>query len=193
MKLIVGLGNPGPEYWETRHNIGFMVVDSIAKRSSLQWRTNGDVEYCKSFGPHQFFVMKPQTFMNRSGWAVSRFADFYKIEFQDLLVVLDDVDLPLGKLRIRPRGSAGTHNGLKSVVEQLGTTDFPRMRIGVGRGDKRRDLADFVLDRFDQSEWPVVENVITRAAEAAQMFAVEDIVKVMNEYNTDPTGSEKTD
>jgi len=187
MKVIVGLGNPGREYAETRHNVGFRVADEIARRLDLQWRKDSDITFAKSFGEQAFLVVKPQTFMNRSGYAVSRFAEYHHIEPADILVVVDDVDLPLGRIRVRARGSAGTHNGLKSVVEQLGTREFPRLRLGVGRGDARRDLADYVLATFDPDEKPEVDKLVTRAAEAAQMFAVEDINTVMNAYNPDPT------
>ena len=183
MKLIVGLGNPGREYAETRHNVGFKVADEIGRRLNLQWRNDGDIVFAKSFGAHAFFVVKPQTFMNRSGYAVSRFAGYHQIEPGEILVVVDEVDLPLGRIRIRSKGSAGTHNGLKSVVEQLGTREFPRLRMGVGRGDARRDLADYVLATFEPAEQPEVESLITRAADAAQMFAAESIEKVMNAYN----------
>jgi PTH1 family peptidyl-tRNA hydrolase len=191
--VIVGLGNPGREYADTRHNVGFRVADVIGERLDLRWRTDADAVFAKSFGAPPFFVLKPQTFMNRSGFAVSRFAGYHQIEPHDLLVVVDDVDLPLGRIRVRAKGSAGTHNGLKSVVDELGTTDFPRIRLGVGRGDARRDLADYVLARFDPAELPEVDRLITRAADAAQMFIVEGIEKVMNTYNPDATGPEVTD
>jgi PTH1 family peptidyl-tRNA hydrolase len=190
VKLIVGLGNPGREYADTRHNIGFMVADVIGGRLGLQWRKDADVVFAKSFGDSPFLVVKPQTFMNRSGYAVSRFAGYHNVDPADLLVVVDDVDLPLGRIRVRAGGSAGTHNGLKSVVEQLGTREFPRLRLGVGRGDARRDLADYVLARFDPAEQADVDAVITRAADAAQMFVVEGIQKVMNTYNPEATAPE---
>jgi PTH1 family peptidyl-tRNA hydrolase len=186
VKLIVGLGNPGREYADTRHNIGFMVADVIGARLGLQWRKDSDVVFAKSFGEAPFLLVKPQTFMNRSGYAVSRFAGYHNVDPSELLVVVDDVDLPLGRIRVRASGSPGTHNGLKSVVEQLGTREFPRMRLGVGRGDARRDLADYVLARFDAAEQADVDTLITRAADAAQMFVAEDIRKVMNTYNPDP-------
>lgn len=190
MKLIVGLGNPGREYADTRHNIGFNVADVIGERLGLQWRKDDDVLYAKSFGDNPFLVVKPQTFMNRSGYAVSQFAGYHHVAPGELFVVVDDVDLPLGRIRVRAGGSAGTHNGLKSVVEQLGTREFPRMRLGVGRGDARRDLADYVLARFDAAEQADVEALITRAADAAQMFVAEDIRKVMNTYNPEPASPE---
>ena len=183
MKVIVGLGNPGREYAETRHNVGFQVADELGRRLDLQWRKDGDLVFAKSFGDAAFFVMKPQTFMNRSGFAVSRFAAYHQIAPADILVVMDEVDLPLGRIRVRARGSAGTHNGLKSVVEQLGTREFPRLRLGVGRGDTRRDLADHVLSKFEASEQPALEEFIIRAADAAERFAVDGIGKVMNAYN----------
>lgn len=188
MKVIVGLGNPGREYADTRHNVGFRVADVMGERLNLRWRTDADAVFAKSFGAVPCFVLKPQTFMNRSGVAVSRFAGYHHIEPHDILVVVDDVDLPLGRIRVRPKGSAGTHHGLQSVVDELGTTDFPRVRLGVGRGDARRDLADYVLARFDPPELPEVDRLITRAADAAQMFIVEGIETVMNTYNPDATG-----
>lgn len=187
MKLIVGLGNPGRAYRDTRHNVGFMVLDEIAKRHSLDWRHEGQMAFAKKFGTPEFFVVKPQTFMNLSGVAVADFANYHHVDCGDLLVVVDDVDLPLGRLRARARGSAGTHNGLKSVVQQLGTTAFPRLRLGVGRGDARRDLAEYILARFEPSEGTVLDDVITRAADAAEMFAVEGIDEVMNVYNPETT------
>ncbi|MBI4885542.1 MAG: aminoacyl-tRNA hydrolase [Acidobacteria bacterium] len=190
MKLIVGLGNPGAEYRDTRHNVGFMVADTIAKRRDLGWRTRGQVSFAKQFGGGGYVVAKPQTFMNLSGVAVADFAGYYSVEAADLLVVVDDVDLPLGRLRARARGSAGTHNGLKSIVQQLGTTDFPRLRIGIGRGDRRWDLADYVLARFEPAERVELEEVIARAADAAEMFAAAGIEKVMNQYNPDAAGPE---
>ena len=190
MKLIVGLGNPGSEYAETRHNIGFKVADEIGERLDLHWRKDADVSFAKSFGGSAFFVAKPQTFMNRSGYAVSRFAGYHEVDPGDILVIVDDVELPLGRIRVRAKGSPGTHNGLKSIVEQLGTREFPRMRLGVGRGDSRRDLADYVLARFDPVERPEVERLIARGADAAQMFVAEGIEKVMNAYNPDAAGPE---
>ena len=193
MKVIVGLGNPGREYQDTRHNVGFMVVDEVARRHDLSWKNEGQVAFAKIFGSPEFLLARPRTFMNLSGFAVAEFVNYRNLAAEDLLVVVDDVDLPLGKMRARARGSAGTHNGLKSVVEQLGTTGFPRLRIGVGRGDRRRDLADYVLATFEPAEQAVLNDLIARAADAAEMFAVESIEKVMNRYNPDPTEPDETD
>ena len=193
MKLIVGLGNPGREYRDTRHNVGFMVVDEIAKRHGLTLAMAPsqvpDAFIAKRFGADPLLVAKPLTFMNRSGDAVAALTRYYGIEAGDLLVVVDEVALPFGRLRARARGSAGGHNGLKSCIERLGTMEFPRLRLGVGRGDARRDLADHVLSTFEADEQAVLEEFITRAADAAELFAAAGIEKVMNAYNpgaTDP-------
>jgi len=191
VRLIVGLGNPGREYRETRHNIGFMVADELARRHHLTWAmAPGQVPetfVAKRFGEPSWMVAKPLTFMNRSGEAVAALARYYDIAASELLVVVDEVALPFTRLRARAGGSAGGHNGLKSVIAGLGSTDFPRLRLGVGRGDARRDLADHVLAKFESGEKADLETFITRAADAAEMFAVADIGKVMNTYNPDPT------
>ena len=211
MKLIVGLGNPGPEYRDTRHNVGFMVVDEIARRAGLQWSMAPsqvpDAFVVKRFPPspglrgagavgsaeEALLLAKPLTYMNRSGDVVAALSRYYDIPPSDLLIVVDEVALPFTRLRARPSGSAGGHNGLKSIVERLGTTEFPRLRLGVGRGDARRDLADHVLSRFERGEQAELETFISRAADAAEMFAAEGILKVMNAFNPDPAGSETTD
>ena len=196
MRLIVGLGNPGREYRDTRHNVGFMVVDEIARRHRLEWAMAPsqvpDAFVVKRFAPDPVLLAKPLTFMNRSGDAVAALARYYDLAPADLLVVVDDVDLPFGRLRARPKGSAGTHNGLKSLVQRLGTTEFPRLRIGVGRGDARRDLADHVLSKFEPAERADLESFISRAADAAELFAAADIFTVMNAYNADAAASETT-
>ena len=193
MKLIVGLGNPGREYRDTRHNVGFVVADEIARRHNLTFAMAPsqipDAMIAKKFGADGLLVAKPLTFMNNSGEAVSALARYYDISIGDLLVVVDEVALPFGRLRARARGSAGGHNGLKSVIARLGTTEFARLRLGVGRGDARRDLADHVLSRFEADEQSALGEFIARAADAAEMFAAEDIATVMNTYNpgaTDP-------
>ena len=193
MKLIVGLGNPGREYRDTRHNIGFKVVDEIARRHDLTFTMAPsqvpDAFVVKKFGTQPLLLAKPLTFMNRSGDAVSALSRYFSIEPGDLLVVYDDVDLPFTKLRARARGSAGTHNGMRSIVERLGTTEFPRLRLGVGRGDRRRDLADHVLAKFEADEQSDLDGFIARAADAAEMFAAEGISKVMNVYNAEAADS----
>jgi len=197
MKLIVGLGNPGREYGDTRHNVGFMVVNEIARRHQLQWAMAPsqvpDACVAKRYGAEPWLLVKPLTYMNRSGEAVAALARYYDIAAGDLLVVVDEVALPFARLRARPSGSAGGHNGLKSVIERLGTMEFPRLRLGVGRGDARRDLADHVLSTFERGERADLESFIARAADAAEMFAAAGILKVMNAYNPDVAASETTD
>jgi PTH1 family peptidyl-tRNA hydrolase len=193
VKLIVGLGNPGREYRDTRHNVGFRVLDEIARRHQLEFGMAPaqvpETFVVKKFAPSPALLAKPLTFMNRSGDAVAALARYYDIPSGDLLIVVDDVDLAFGRLRARSRGSAGTHNGLRSVVERIGT-EFPRLRLGVGRGDARRDLADHVLSKFEPDERAALESFIARAADAAEMFAAEGISKVMNVYNPDVAASE---
>ncbi|RPJ53410.1 MAG: aminoacyl-tRNA hydrolase, partial [Acidobacteria bacterium] len=158
MKLIVGLGNPGRRYGGTRHNVGFLVVDELARRRGAGFeaaRADALMARIRDLG-EGVVLAKPLTFMNVSGVAVGDLARYYRIAIPDLLVVTDDVNLPLGRLRARARGSDGGHNGLRSVVEQLGTDQFARLRVGVGRGDLRRDLADHVLARFEPEERPVI-------------------------------------
>jgi len=187
MKLIVGLGNPGPKYEGTRHNVGFATVDLLAKRHNLHWEAapRGIEALIARFNgcPGGAILVKPLTFMNLSGPALVGLLQFYKIELADLLVLVDEVQLELGRLRIRPEGSAGGHNGLKSPIASFGTHQFPRLRIGVGRGDGRRDLADHVLARFEPEERSVIEDAIERAAQAAELFIAEGVSAAMNRYN----------
>lgn len=185
----MGLGNPGPQYQGTRHNVGFAVADEIARRAGAafesapadaliaRWRRADDAG-----GSNIVLIVKPLTFMNNSGQAVGELARYFKVEPGDVLVIIDEVQLPLGRLRARARGSAGGHNGLKSVVAHLGE-EFGRLRIGVGRGDDRRDLADHVLSRFERDEAAEAERMIARAADAAETFITSGIAAVMNEYN----------
>ena len=190
----MGLGNPGKEYRDTRHNVGFLVIDELAKRYQLTLSMAPsqvpETFIAKKFGTNPLLLAKPLTFMNRSGDAVASLAHYFDVTAADLLVVVDEAALPFGRLRARARGSAGGHNGLKSVIERLGTQEFPRLRLGVGRGDARRDLADHVLSKFEPGERAELETFITRAADAAEMFAVEGIEKVMNTYNPEVTAPE---
>jgi PTH1 family peptidyl-tRNA hydrolase len=192
VKLIVGLGNPGSEYRDTRHNVGFMVADEIARRHALQFGMAPsqvpETFVAKRYGADPLLVAKPLTYMNRSGDAVSALARYYDIAPADLLIVYDEAALPFGKLRARARGSSAGHNGIKSIIDRLGTQEFPRLRLGVGRGDDaRRGLRDHVLSTFGRDERDALESLITRAAEAVEMFVVAGIGKVMNTYNPDAT------
>jgi PTH1 family peptidyl-tRNA hydrolase len=194
VKLIVGLGNPGREYRDTRHNIGFMVVDEIARRHGIGWASGpsqiAETLVGKKFGSVPLMLAKPLTYMNLSGDVVAGLTRYFDIDVADLFIVVDEAALPFGRLRARARGSAGGHNGLKSVIERLGTTEFPRLRLGVGRGDGRRDLADHVLAKFERSEQAELETFIGRGADAAEMFAADGIAKVMNVFNPDAQPSD---
>jgi peptidyl-tRNA hydrolase, PTH1 family len=183
MKLIVGLGNPGKKYAGTRHNIGFAVVDAIADRHGLDWTSAPADAMLARWRARDAILVKPLTFMNLSGHAIGDLLRYFKIPIEDLLVIVDEAQLELGRIRTRANGSAGGHNGLKSVIEQLGTEQFARMRIGVGRGDSRRDLADHVLATFDAAERPVVAETIDRSADAVESFITDGIAAMMNRFN----------
>ena len=182
MKAIVGLGNPGGEYDATRHNVGFNVVDELARRWQVRMKSWKSVVRMATVGDRGVLLVEPRTFMNLSGDAVQRVVAFYHIAPSDVMVVVDEVNLPLGRLRLRRAGSAGGHNGLKSIVQHLGT-EFPRLRIGVGRGDLTSDLADHVLSTFERDERPAVERAIVRAADALETFISDGIETAMNRFN----------
>jgi PTH1 family peptidyl-tRNA hydrolase len=188
MKLVVGLGNPGRRYAGTRHNVGFDVLDLLAERHRLEWESAPADGLIAKWRTVSVLLAKPLTFMNLSGHAVGELVRFYKIDLQDFLIVVDDVNLDLGRLRARPSGSAGGHNGLKSIIAALGTEEFARLRVGVGRGDARRDLADHVLARFDPEERVEVAEAVGRAADAAELFVTEGIAPVMNRFNRKEDG-----
>ncbi len=182
MKAIVGLGNPGSEYKGTRHNVGFEVVDELARRwraALKKWKATADLAIVRD---REAVLVEPRTYMNHSGQAVAAIMAFYRILPADVLIVVDEVQLPLGRLRFRPSGSAGGHNGLKSVIEHVGS-DFPRLRIGIERGDRQRDLADRVLSRFGADEREIIERSIQRAADGVETFIAEGIGPAMNRYN----------
>src|SRR5262245_941092 len=192
MKMIVGLGNPGTKYRGTRHNVGFAAVDELARRADVDFEAApADAVMAKwRRSDETVLLVKPLTFMNASGQAVGELMRYFKLDGSDLLVVLDEVQLPLGRLRARANGSAGGHNGLKSVIAHLGDA-VARLRLGVGRGDERRDLADHVLARFDGDETADAELMIGRAADAAEVFVTSGIETVMNRFNGgDPTTTE---
>jgi len=185
VKLIAGLGNPGERYRGTRHNVGFEVIDELARRHGLgfemapvnalfaKWRRPEDV----------VGLIKPLTLMNLSGEAIGGLCRYYKVAIADVLIVTDDVNLPVGRLRARSSGSEGGHNGLRSIAEHLGTTEYARLRVGVGRGDVRRNLADHVLARFDAEERTGMDDAIARAANAVEMWISEGLARVMNTFN----------
>ncbi|HEY8393738.1 MAG TPA: aminoacyl-tRNA hydrolase [Thermaerobacter sp.] len=186
--LIVGLGNPGPEYEATRHNVGFMVVDALARRiRSADWRRGFASFWLEAeWRGDRLTLLKPQTYMNRSGEAVAQAARALRFRPDQLLVVYDDLDLPLGHLRLRRRGGAGGHRGMLSIIEHLGTEDFPRLRIGIGRPPAGVDPADYVLGAFTDAEWPVLERAIDRAVEACLAAVAAGIDLAMSRYNGPP-------
>jgi peptidyl-tRNA hydrolase, PTH1 family len=200
LHLIVGLGNPGAEYAGTRHNAGFLLAERLAERWCADWslarkfrarlarvkRSEGRVLLCQ-----------PQTFMNASGESVRAMADYHGVlqPFSGLLVVVDDADLPLGEIRLRPRGSSGGHHGLESVEQHLGTCDFPRLRIGIGRRAGAREIADYVLSRFSSTEMMLADKVLDWACDQVECWLDFDIQKAMNEFNgavVDSANEEKT-
>jgi peptidyl-tRNA hydrolase, PTH1 family len=188
MKLIVGFGNPGARYDGTRHNVGFAAVDRLAKRHGASWQAapRGIEALVARWRAADVVLAKPLTFMNLSGTAVVGLLQFYKIDAADSLVIVDEVQLETGRIKVNVDGSAGGHNGLKSVIGSLGSMQFPRLRIGVGRGDNRRDLADHVLARFEAGERDAIEKGIEDAADAAELFVTDGPAVAMNRYNRKP-------
>jgi len=183
-RLIVGLGNPGRQYAGTRHNAGFLVVDELARRSSAAFRS--EAKWDAEVAPlSDQTLMKPQTFMNLSGEAVSNYARYYRIEPSQILVIYDDVALPLGDLRLRKSGSAGGHNGLESVMVHMTTEGVPRLRVGIGAAGGT--LHDHVLGRFSPQELPALEAAVKRAADAVEHASTRGIEPAMNIYNQKTT------
>jgi PTH1 family peptidyl-tRNA hydrolase len=185
VKLIVGLGNPGPAYEQTRHNVGFMVLDALAGRlgASLKRRRFNGLTEDAADGPQKLLLVKPQQFMNRSGRCVADAAGFYRIGAENILVVTDDLALDVGRLRMRPKGSSGGHNGLKDVIAALGTDGFARLRIGIGsQGD--REAADYVLSKFAADEKPLIEQAVQTAADAVLCWVRQGAEAAMTRYNT---------
>jgi peptidyl-tRNA hydrolase, PTH1 family len=199
MKVIVGLGNPGSEYARTRHNVGWMIADAFAEkfRIKIDKHEKDALTGTGRVGGGSLLVAKPLTYMNNSGDVVRLLANAYVESLDDLIVVYDDVDLPLARLRIKPNGGPGTHNGMRSIVASLASESFPRLRFGV-RGpnyDNVSRLRDYVLDDFEESELPAVNGSIGRAVDALVLFSRGDLRRAMNEFNRDSeadSDSEKT-
>ncbi len=185
MYLIVGLGNPTREYEHTRHNAGFDAVDMLAEKWNIAVEEKKYKGLCGkgAAGGERVLLLKPQTYMNLSGESVRAAADFYKIDPDHIIVMYDDIDLDVGKLRVRAKGSAGGHNGIKNIIAHLGTQEFPRVRIGVGAKPDRMDLADYVLGRFSQVERGVMEDAFREAADAAEAIVEDGIDAAMNRFN----------
>ena len=185
MKIIIGLGNPTREYQATRHNIGFDTITRLSDEYNIPLDFRKHKALCGKgyIGGEKVILAQPQTFMNLSGESVRELVDFYKVTNEDIIVIYDDVALDVGQLRIRPKGSAGGHNGIKSIIAHLGTEVFPRIRVGVGEKPKNWDLADYVLGRFPEEEQPVIREALGRAAKACETMIVDGMEEAMNLYN----------
>ena len=193
MKAIIGLGNPGMKYAGTRHNIGFDAVTAIADKYNFKIN-NKRVKglYADGFiGGEKVLLIQPQTYMNLSGECVREFADFYKLEPEELIIICDDINLDVGHLRIRKKGSAGGHNGLENIIAHLRTKEFPRIRVGVGEKPEGWDLADYVLARFDRNSEPLIREAIGNVVKAVETWLADGIDAAMNRYNTPRKKEEK--
>ena len=186
MYLIAGLGNPDSEYKNTRHNVGFMAIDRLAEMYDVEvtrMKFHSLTAQCVISG-EKCMLMKPLTYMNNSGEAIDEAARFYKIPPENIIVISDDINLKPGKLRIRIKGSAGGHNGLKSIIECVGSNEFPRVRVGIGdRQHSKQTLADFVLSKFTDEDMKIMDTALENAGKAAELIVAGDIVKAMNLYN----------
>lgn len=185
MIAIFGLGNPGKEYEMTRHNVGFMVVDALADKLGIALKP-GKGDYLIGPGKYEgkeLMLIKPLTYMNNSGIVVKDVVERYRVDVRDVFVICDDLNLPLGMIRIRQKGSDGGHNGLYSIIYHLGTIEFPRLRCGIGNPDKMKNMVDFVLSKFDEDEIGIVNDMIGLAVEATLCFISEGVLKAMNKFN----------
>ncbi|MCX7664488.1 MAG: aminoacyl-tRNA hydrolase [Gemmataceae bacterium] len=193
MKVVVGLGNPGRQYEQTRHNIGFMVLDYLASAPHVSgWRSRFQGLVTETSEASQpVLLVKPETFMNLSGRCVRQVVDFYKLAASDVLIICDDIALPLGKLRVKASGSSGGQNGLKSIEQSLGTQNFARLRVGVGQPSEYQDAAEYVLSRFKPGELATVEDAIARSAQAVMIWVREGIEACMNKTNGPPVAKKE--
>ena len=185
MYIIAGLGNPTREYEKTRHNVGFEVIDVLADRlgTTVEEKKFKGCYGRGIIGGQKVLLLKPQTFMNLSGESVRAAADFYKVDPEHIIIVYDDISLDVGQLRIRKKGSAGGHNGIKSIISHLGTQEFPRIKVGVGDKPKKMDLADYVLSRFSKEDRAVMEDAFREAAGAVEMMITQGADAAMNQFN----------
>ena len=186
--LIAGLGNPGAQYRQTRHNVGFMVVDRLAARLGVTFsRLESKALVTKTdYQGKRLVLVKPHTFMNLSGQPISSLTRYYKVPHENLLVTYDEVDLPLGTLRLRPGGGSAGHKGMASIIERLGGQEFPRLRLGVGRPPGRMNAADYVLQDFSASEKELLNVALDAAVEAVLVFVTESLEAAMNRFNGTP-------
>lgn len=185
MRVIVGLGNPGNKYSETRHNIGFKVVENLASKRKIEFKKNNST-YLLAKGETEnsgFSLLLPLTYMNLSGKAIKKFYSNYKFDFKEMLVVCDDINLPLGKIRLRSKGSHGGHNGLLSIIEEIQTTNFPRLRIGIGDHFEKENQVEFVLSQFEENEKPIVSSSIQLATEICDHFLMGGLKEALEYYS----------
>ncbi|MDQ0220898.1 aminoacyl-tRNA hydrolase [Peribacillus cavernae] len=185
MKIFVGLGNPGKQYNQTRHNIGFEVIDELSKKWDipLDQAKHKGIYGTGTAGGEKILLLKPLTYMNLSGESIAAVMNFFKASIEDVVILYDDLDLPVGKIRLRQKGSAGGHNGIKSTIAHLGSQEFNRIRIGIGRPVGRMSVTDYVLGRFSKEEWGEMGNVIEKCTKACGESAQRPFLQVMNEYN----------
>lgn len=186
MFVVVGLGNPGKDYVQTRHNVGFDAIDLLAERNNINMNK---IKFKSVYGEgningKKLLLVKPQTYMNNSGETVRDIYNFFKLPIENIIVIVDDIDIEFATVRIRPKGSAGSHNGLKSIINLMGNQNFPRIKIGIGKKKERQDLASFVLSKFSKEERISIEESIVTAAEAVEAIINYDLNKAMNEFNS---------
>lgn len=194
MKAIIGLGNPGMKYAGTRHNIGFDAVTAIADKYNLSINNKKfkGIYADGHIAGEKVLLVQPQTFMNLSGECVREVADFYKLNPDEIIIICDDINLDVGRLRIRKKGSAGGHNGLKNIIAHLGTEEFPRIRVGVGEKTEGWDLADYVLARFDKDSEPVIREALANVVGAVETWIAEGIDAAMNRFNVSRNKKEES-
>lgn len=184
MKIIVGLGNPGSEYSATRHNVGFMAVDELARRWGISsWKKRNQALVAEYRAEEPVVLIKPQTYMNLSGVAVGELARWYKVPPEDIIVIFDDMDLAIGRLRLRTKGGSGGHRGIESLLTHLAKDSFARVRIGIDRPPTNWQVVDYVLSQFTPEEQPLLKEAILRAGEAAECIIKQGMIKAMNVYN----------
>lgn len=185
MHIIVGLGNPGREYAGTRHNVGFDVISRLSEDYNIPLDFKKHKALCGKgrIEGQRVLLAQPQTFMNASGESIRELMDYYKVSKENIIIVYDDISLDVGQLRVRPKGSAGGHNGIKSIIQHMGTQEFPRVRVGVGDKPRGWDLVDYVLSRFPVSEEPIMQEAFERAAAACKVILLDGVEEAMNQFN----------
>jgi PTH1 family peptidyl-tRNA hydrolase len=194
MKIVVGLGNPGSKYKGTRHNVGFDVIDALVERHAFGSRAkskfNANVNEVM-IGTTKVLLLSPLTYMNLSGQSVRAAIDFFKLDLEDLMVVCDDLNLAIGRIRIRAKGSAGGQNGIKDIINRVGSQEFPRLRLGIGRPPANWDTADYVLGKFDEHDQVLVDDSVKQAVKACESWIENGVLATMNQFNADPSGKQK--